>query len=311
MSFVGKILVILQVVFSLLFMTFAAGVYHVQTSWKEKAVGADGSGGYKKERDGARTSANDFQQQLSQYQSDMVAIVGEPEQINQLRQQKPAGKLIGRIHTLETDKVGLTQDLNTIKTELDTARVERDTQRAIADVAVEEAKLRTEEAVKQREVNRALHKQRDENVEQIRAREDELFTLRIREQALLVRLEQLVDRQKMLEKLARDHDLDIDPKSLAARAGTPPPIVDGLVNNAKKTNRNGPQLVEISIGLDDGILKGHTLFVFRMSDNNGGKPKYLGKIQIVYLEPDRAVGTVVEAAKNGIIQRGDNVTTKL
>ena len=49
------------------------------------------------------------------------------------------------------------------------------------------------------------------------------------------------------------------------------------------------------------------LDVFRTSA--GGK--YLGRIKLVYVEGDRSVGAVIRKTKNGIIQREDNVTTKL
>ena len=39
--------------------------------------------------------------------------------------------------------------------------------------------------------------------------------------------------------------------------------------------------------------------------------KDLGKIRVVETWPDKAVCEVVNKTKNGIIQRGDNVTTKL
>ena len=62
--------------------------------------------------------------------------------------------------------------------------------------------------------------------------------------------------------------------------------------------------VEISIGSDDGLLKGHQLDVVRGD-------KYLGKIRVVEATADKAVCEVVHKNKYGIIQRGDNVTTKL
>jgi hypothetical protein len=33
--------------------------------------------------------------------------------------------------------------------------------------------------------------------------------------------------------------------------------------------------------------------------------------EVVRAEPDRAVGRVIESSRNGVIQKGDNVTTKL
>ena len=90
----------------------------------------------------------------------------------------------------------------------------------------------------------------------------------------------------------------------------PPPVVEGVVMDARKSARQGTEFVEISLGSDDGLAKGHSLFVYRGA-NGGDRGKYLGKIEIVYVTPDKAVGTVVERAKNGVIQKGDNVTSKL
>jgi len=66
------------------------------------------------------------------------------------------------------------------------------------------------------------------------------------------------------------------------------------------------------LGSDDGLSKGHQLFVYRFGTiENGNRPKYLGKIELVYVDPDKAVGTVIDAAKNGVIEKGDHVNSKL
>jgi len=91
----------------------------------------------------------------------------------------------------------------------------------------------------------------------------------------------------------------------------PPPDVAGLVLDARKTRNRSTEFVHISIGSDDGLAVGHTLHVYRPADKNGGRAMYLGKIELVRVAPDEAVGTVIERAKNGIIERNDNVTTKL
>ena len=97
-----------------------------------------------------------------------------------------------------------------------------------------------------------------------------------------------------------------------AGATPPPPNVHGVVMDARKSKKQrGVEYVEISIGSDDGLLEGHSLYVFRSAVDNKGKAKFLGRIEIVLLTPDRAVGTVVGKAKNGVIQKGDNVTTRL
>ena len=46
----------------------------------------------------------------------------------------------------------------------------------------------------------------------------------------------------------------------------------------------GAGLVEISIGSDQGLLKGHKLEVYRIG---GGQSTYVGRIEVVKTAPDR------------------------
>jgi len=78
-----------------------------------------------------------------------------------------------------------------------------------------------------------------------------------------------------------------------------PPRVDGIVTAVGEKD-----LIEISLGSDDGLRAGHTLDVFR---NNS----YLGRVKIVRTEPDKAVAEILGAYRKGIIRKGDRVATKL
>lgn len=74
----------------------------------------------------------------------------------------------------------------------------------------------------------------------------------------------------------------------------------------KKDRTNRPKLIMMSIGSDDGLMEGHTLDVIRR-----GESKWMGKVIIVSVYPDEAVAEVIDTAANGIIEEGDDVTTKL
>ena len=63
-------------------------------------------------------------------------------------------------------------------------------------------------------------------------------------------------------------------------------------------------LVEVSIGSDDGLQAGHELEVFRADE-------YLGRLRVVSVKPDRAVVRVLKDFARGIVQRGDRVATRL
>ncbi len=68
--------------------------------------------------------------------------------------------------------------------------------------------------------------------------------------------------------------------------------------------------VEISIGSDDGLKKGHKLQLYRQQPEPQ-KRKLLGRIEIMLVSPDRAVGKLIEAQPNLKVQKGDRVATKL
>ena len=112
-----------------------------------------------------------------------------------------------------------------------------------------------------------------------------------------------------LKKQVRLLGGELDPNK-AEKRDAPPPPVEGLVKVIKKDRTNRPKYVEITVGSDDGLLVRHVLDVMR-TGVDGKDPQYLGKVRIISIEPDSAVGEVIESAKNGIIEVGDNVTTKL
>jgi hypothetical protein len=78
----------------------------------------------------------------------------------------------------------------------------------------------------------------------------------------------------------------------------PPPPLNGLVTKVSTTG----QLIEVTVGSDDGLRKDHTMEVFN-------DKRYLGRMKVIETKPDSAVGRM--EILNGRIQRGDRVATKL
>ena len=109
-----------------------------------------------------------------------------------------------------------------------------------------------------------------------------------------------------LERIIRLNDLETDPDAYADLQD-PPPDVTGVVMNMRPGQTGRSDLIEISLGSDDGLSRGHSMYVY----NNEGDGKYLGRITLVYVTPDRAVGAVMEKSRNGVIKKGDHVTSKL
>ena len=83
-----------------------------------------------------------------------------------------------------------------------------------------------------------------------------------------------------------------------------PPPVTGEVTKVDPTNKR----FEISIGADDGLVIGHELFLFRTKP----RAEYLGRGQIIAVDPDQAVlrvmGSTVQGKK---IKEGDIVSSTI
>jgi hypothetical protein len=89
----------------------------------------------------------------------------------------------------------------------------------------------------------------------------------------------------------------------AGPAETPPPEdLKGIV----KRDADQTGLVLISVGSDAGLLKGHMLEVYRLTP----QIKYLGKIKIIEVRPYEAVGQIV-GKPSGAVLKGDTVATKI
>lgn len=79
----------------------------------------------------------------------------------------------------------------------------------------------------------------------------------------------------------------------------PPEGLKGLILKVGRDN-----LVEISLGRDDGVKIDHEFEVSRGSN-------YLGKIRIMKVEDDKAIGVILPAYRRGLIQQGDKIAAKL
>jgi len=289
MSVIGRILVVVQVVLSLFFAAFAGAVFTYHENWKANYEAAAES------LELTKTESGNLRQEYEDYKNDNN---------NALK------SAVDRAELAETTADRL-QEQNALSTnQLETTKTELDASRALNVISADEARIRREETLKQRQVNESLHNKLDDVLASYRALKDDLFAEEIKRSELLNKHEQVIAELREIQTIVRNSGIDLDTVAVNNK-DNPPPLVTGKVENADKGKRNGIEYIEISIGSDDGLLKGHALFVYRLARQKGDRPKYLGKIKLVHVTPDRAVGTVVEKAKNGIIEVGDNVSTKL
>src|SRR5262249_44860524 len=83
-----------------------------------------------------------------------------------------------------------------------------------------------------------------------------------------------------------------------------PPQVTGEITKIDPRNK----MFEVSIGSDDGLVPGHGLLLYRTKP----RPEYLGRVQVVRVEPDQAVVRVMGSTVQGKqIKEGDIVSSNI
>ena len=279
---VAKTLIVLQLVFSLCFMCFAGAVYTFQKGWRDKA-------------EASARQVSDLQKSLSDQQS---ARADEKTKLeaDKKKLEDDAGNKTAQINQL-------TNDLGQARAGFAAAEQERDKYLADLLVAQQEAQARITETTASRSEINSLREQINAGIAQRRALEDQNLDRQ-------GKIDEAAEReQQMLTEIGRLRDLcrvnRVDPNDVVV-GPVPAAIVrvDGVVRQSRKNASRSAELVEISIGSDDGIGPKMKLIVFRGS-------RYICEIEITDVYPDMAVGRVIEETRNGSIERGDNVTTKL
>lgn len=289
MSFLGKILIVAQVVMSVLFMCAAGAVYSTHVKWKDE---------HDKQKAAVEKANADRTAEVASLNQ---KIDGLTQQFND--EQNRANAVVGRGQMLQDEVDRLTQQNNMLNQELQR-------QLGLAQAKSNEAQFRQQETEQTRVQNDTLSRSLDDKIRENAGLQDELGTTKQSLDQLTAQHAATLEELKTKDKQLRLGNVATDAQSVAAMV-EPPPKVNGVVEEIRKDPTNRTKFVYISLGSDDGLLVGHELDVFRPAERNNGKAKYLGRIRIWSVMPDTAVGLVIEAAKNGIIEVGDNVTTQL
>ncbi|HEY6564252.1 MAG TPA: hypothetical protein VIY86_07125, partial [Pirellulaceae bacterium] len=255
MTFFGKILVVLILVMSLVFMTFTIMVYSTHRNWRDLVENPT---------TGLKVKLTQAQQVLSEKQNEVE------EMKNRLAFERAArtealASLESHAQELE-EKLGQTeQRYNALTTE------KREAIEALKQAQLEMERLKND-VDKIREEIRVTRLDRDtqltrsiELTDRINQGEGELRRLRDRNRELLNQL----SRAELV--------LDRNDLSVNTPVDNQPPKVDGVITAIRDQN-----LVEVSVGADEGLLRGHTLEVYR---DTGG---YLGRLIVIETSPDRA-----------------------
>jgi multidrug efflux pump subunit AcrA (membrane-fusion protein) len=286
MNLVGKIFIVLIFLMSLVFMALAVAVYSAHTNWRDAVENDDPSKG-----------ALGLKPQLEDAQEEIKVLLDLVEETKE---------------NAETER----QQQRQRQQQLETANVELRKARDDKDAALTEAQRQVTEATNT--MNRVAARLEDlkAELEQKRAQIREVTDEKNKDRMEVVRLtdevHQLANELRRLEgmRMALAADavrmrklLEVNDINPAADPSVGVPIVDGLVS--KPPTKDG--LVEVTVGEDDGIRKGHLLDVFHTGD---GPTKYMGRLTVVNTQYDKAVCQIIPDTLRGPIQKDDYVVTK-
>lgn len=272
MNLIGKIFVVLIFAMSLVFMAFSVAVYGTHQNWKKAATDLEAK----------RKSAIEEAQKA---QDQVAALNVEIEKEKQKVQQNLA--------KLETEKNELQVQRDELVKQRDALMVkDKDAVAALDSAQQNLARLTTEVEGLRGEI-RGAQGDRDKHFARVVELTDQIHQAQGEMKRLEERRVQLASQLAQATQVLTAHDLNAD-----TPVDGKPPEVRGKVLAVNQDN-----MIEISLGSDDGLRVGHTLEIFRGS-------KYLGRIEVMHATHDRAVGKVLPGFKKGAIQKDDDVTTR-
>jgi len=287
MTTVGKILVVLHLVLSVMFMAFAGAVFTAQKNWRKTAE--TNAAQLAK----AKAAANDQRTEFERERTDTAAKVAElNDQVLKLTGEK------GGLFKQTTD---LQADNNRLQTAIDAVGQQAELQTKEANERFLDSKVQVDKNKVAYETREALQKR----LLEVEKRRD---ILELEQNQMKDRHERVLADLQMFKQYYGAKGMLTDPKQMVVQSSSPPPV-DGVVEEYRKEKQGAAstELVKISLGSDEGLAVGHKLTVFN------AEGRYLGQIRLTLVQPDTAVGLVIpnEKAKNTVIKEGDYVTTKL
>jgi hypothetical protein len=280
MTLVGKLLVFVIMVFSVVALGATVVVFQTATNWKQ-ATEAE-----KKKFADLQKKKADVDNTLKSAQSDLARA--KDDAANAVKERE------NRIATLTADVARIQQQLTAVQGDLATAQQAANT--ALAEAGAnrsETEKLRGHKLDVEKQANDYMLKQAELN-----------DTIRVLTRELSVatkNVQGLRDTVARQSTVLRQHGISDDISQIKGLES--PPAVSGEVARVQDN-----KFVELTIGSDDGLVAGHELFLYRVKP----RPEYLGRIKILRVEPDKAVGAVIGTTIQGKkIKEGDIVSSTI
>lgn len=275
MNFIGKLLVGLICAMSLIFMTFAVVVHSTHKNWKVE---------HTKKLEELKTSKDEY----SRLQTAKISL--------EEKFQDELTRRIAAIDALKTEVTKMDENLATLAQ--DKQQLIDEQQTVITSIVIAHENL-SQYRAELESLRQNMRKAQEDWAKQqtdLIAKTDEAQGLSLR----------LATYRAVSDKLARDYrdaievlrkfNLQANPSLYNEE---PPRGMEGTVTEVRP---NG--WVEISIGTDAGVMKGQRLDVWRGANEQSS---YIGKIEVVRTEADKAACIILPEYRRGTVQRDDSV----
>ncbi len=286
MTAVGKILVFLNLVFSLVVGAFVVMVYMARTNW-----------------------VHEFNTLKAQNQ---VLVASAETYKNEAikAQQEAEGRIAQKDAELKNAKADLQTELtiNTrLTTELEKLKQQNTKDNALASLYGTEVNKRQEDVSKLRDqikretdMNNALVKKNAELQNETTAAQIEKRAVQDMNNRLEAQLQQMA---KDMARIRANGG-----STTTARAGSKNPPHEDVEGLVKNTDSSG--LMTLTIGSDAGLTKGHTLELFRLNPSMPSQSRYLGTVRVLEATATQAVAQPVGRLA-APPQPGDRVASRI
>lgn len=282
MNFLGKMLTVMILVMSIVFMTFSVMVFATHKNWRLAALNPKAT---EKMELGLKPQLEQARQENAALKAEMLQFLSQFEAERAARAYALAG--------LQTKLTQLEQQITQKEADLQTMQSRSTAEMATLQTSVSNLDKLTKEVEGLRGDIIAARLDRDKKFAEVVAATDVL-------NKVLDDVRRLEERRVQLIAMNAEQKRVMDVLNVTVNTNVDgiAPKVDGMVLAVNK------DAVEISLGADDGLKAGHQMEVIRGTT-------YLGRVQIVKVTPNRAIGKILPEYRRGIIKKDDRVTTRL
>jgi hypothetical protein len=282
MTALGKILVFINLLFSLVVFGLMIMVYVARTNWYEGYLKKEAQ--YDVVQKSLETKAQEVQKVQADAEAREKVLKGLVDQGKRQLEAEKAERAKVEVALQEERKKGTGESTSVATLKSEGERREKEVKAL-------------EETVKQKdaEIKKLTDEKNDLRDKQVAA-QMQSATLQGRVDRMVAQLEELTRENVRLRKTGA-----VSETSTAARDNPPPQDVQGVI---KQTDASG--LVTISIGSDAGLVRGHTLDVYRLYPRG----QYLGKIRLIDVRATESVGRPVNRMNASIVV-GDRVSSNV